>query len=197
MTKETKIAVIEKNLNPIVEGAHSLVIKDPRTMTKATEMLSKVNKYLDQAIEEKEKVTKPLNEALKAERGRWKPLETVCEEAVGIIKRKMTDYQTEQKRIADEAAAKIAARVGDGKGKLQGETAARKIGEIEKPSEKVESDSGKVKFKTVKKFEVMDITMVPYDFLLANESAIKQAMNDGVEVAGVRYYTEEVPSNFR
>ena len=194
---EKSVALFEQKVSPIFEQAQALEIVDEKGQAEAAELLSHLNKNLDAVTKEKEKVTKPLNEALKAERGRWKPLENFLEEGIAIVRRKMGTYQTEATRKAQEEAAKIAARVGDGKGKLKVETAVRKMDEIETPAQAVVAESGMVKFRTVKKFEVMDVTMLPIEYVLPNEPAIRAAMTKGQELPGVRYYEEQVPVNFR
>lgn len=191
------VTVIEKSLSPVVRKAEELVISDDSSMKSAVELLSHLNRSLDQVTEEKEKVTKPLNEALKVERGRWKPFETMCESAIALVRGKMTSYKKEQDRIAEEKAAKIANRIGEGKGKLKVETAVKKIEEIKTVGKSVASDTGSVKFKKVKKFEVMDVTMLPVEFILADVVAIRAKMREGVELPGVRYYEEDEVSNSR
>lgn len=163
----------------------------------ATEQLSQLKNFSDRITNEKEKVTKPLNEALKAERARWKPAETACEEAIEITRKKMGQYQTEQMRLAKIEEDKIADRVGQGKGFLKPETAAKKIDEIKRADVSVVADSGMVKFRTVKKFQIINESVVPRMYLIVNETAIRQAMLSGIAVEGVRYYEEQVPANFR
>lgn len=195
MTTKDLVPVLQKEMSPMVAQATSLVIKDADSMTTATEMLSSLNKIGDQIEGEKKKITDPLNKALKEVRSRYKPLEATLETATDAIRRKMSDYQTKAKQIADAKADKIADRVE--RGTLKPETGVAKIAELDTPAEKVSTDSGSVAFKTVKKFEVTNVALLPVAFLLPNEAAIRLAMRDGVELTGVRYYTEEVPVNSR
>lgn len=196
-TQDKEVKVLEKEITPFVKKAEGLVISDAKGMKSATEILSQMNKYADQVKEKKESVTKPLNAALKAARALFAPLEDKLESGISEIRSAMSSYQTEQKRIAKEEEDKIAARVGEGKGKLKVETAVKKMSEIDKPEDSVSSDSGMVKFKTVKKFKVMDVTILPHEYILADEVKIRKAMLAGIELPGVEYFTEEVPSNFR
>lgn len=196
-TEDKRLIQVEKSYAPIVEKAEALKITDEKSMEEAVELLSKANKGLDLITAEKEKITKPLNEALKAERGRWKPMETVLESAVSILRKGISAYQTEAKRKADEETARLAERVGEGKGKLKAETAIRKMGEIDTPAARVATTSGSLKFRTEKKFEVEDMSKLPLEYHLPDETAIRKAMKEGTELAGVRYYTEEVPINSR
>lgn len=187
----------EKQIDIYLKEAHSLKIETPEGMRSATVFLSNLNKANDKVTAEKEKVTKPLNEALRAERNRWKPVETKLAEAIALVRGVMTKYQTESVKKQKEEEAKIAARVGEGKGHLTAETAVRKMEEIEAPEEVVATEAGSVQFRSVMKFEVMDITMLPKEFLLPNEVKIRENMKQGNTIPGVRYYEEQVPYNSR
>lgn len=192
-----EIVIIEKKVNPLVERALSFVVKNPKQMKEATDLLSQMNSIGDKMEAEKRKVVDPLNLALKNERARWKPLESAYESGIAAVRKAMSAYQTAEKAKSDEKADAIAARVGAGKGKLKAETASAQIDELDKPEAIVATDKGVVKFRTVKKFEVLDISKLPVAYVVANEVAIKSAMRDGLELPGVRYYTEEEPINFR
>ena len=195
--QDKEVKVLEKEITPFVKKAEGIVITDAKGMKSATEILSQMNKYADQVKERKETVTKPLNAALKAARALFAPLEDKLDDGISQIRKAMTNYQTEQRRIEKEEEDRIAARVGEGKGKLKVETAVKKMSEIDRADKNVAADSGSVKFKTVKKFEVMDVTLLPHEYIVADEVKIRKAMLADIELPGVRYFTEEVPSNFR
>lgn len=195
--KDAALAVTPKLILPLVEEIRALEIVDKSTMEIAVEDLSRANKFLDSVIEYKEKKTKPLNQALKVIRDETRPLENDLKELIDGLRIKMTIYQTriEEERIAEEN--RIASRIGTGKGKLKIETAVQKISDLEEVDKQVEATSGKVTFKAVRKFEVVDIALLPIEYHMPNELEIKSAMKDGIELPGVRYYTEQVPTNFR
>lgn len=195
--KDKEILVIEKQISPVVEEVQALIIKDAKSMKHATELLSKINQVGDKITEEKEKVTKPLNQALKAERARWKPVEDVYEEAVSIIRGKMTEYQTAEIKKQREEEARIAARVGEGKGKLKVETAVKKIEDIERVDDKVKTESGMVKFREDKVLKIMDETFIPDEYWVLDEKKILGALKAGVDVPGAVLEIKMVPLNFR
>ena len=157
-TTKDLVPVVQKEITPVVAKAQALTITGPADMTMAAEMLSQLNKAGDTLEESREKLTKPLNATLKEIRSRYKPLESTIEEAVGIIRRKMGDYQLAAERAAKEEEEKIAGRVGEGRGKLKPETAANKLMEIERPDAAVVAESGMVKFRTDQKLKVTDLT---------------------------------------
>lgn len=193
----SKELIIQEKLIPIFEQVDILVIASPKAVEKATEMLSQINLRLDEIETERTKVTEPLNKALKAENGRWKPIREKLEAARDSLRKGMTAYQTEQKRLAQIEEEKIIARVKEGKGNLTAETAVAKIEKIDKPEESVSTNSGSVKFRTVEKFELEDISKVPARYLLINETEVRIAMKDGLKLPGIRYYTEEMVINSR
>lgn len=197
MTKEYGIKVIEKQIHPLVKTAEKLEIVDARGMEEATEQLSKLNKIGDKITEEKERVTKPLNEALKAERARWKPIETVYEQAISIIRGKMSAYQTAEIKRQREEEARIAARVGEGKGKLKVETAVRKLEEVEKPVEQVNAASGMVKFREDKVLKITDEKKIPREYLVVDERKLLADLKAGKVVPGAEVEIKMVPLNFR
>lgn len=193
----TKEIILSKEETTAIEFALVRVIENKDQMEEATTILSTLNQTLDRLTTDKEKLTKPINELLKEIRGRYKPFEEKLETAIASVRRQMINYQTEQKRLAKIEEDKVIARIGEGKGKLKVETAIKKVQEIERPDSKVSTEAGSVKFKTVKKFEVTDVSKLPVEYLLPNEVAIRKAMTEGKEITGVRYFTEEVPVNSR
>lgn len=199
MEKKTSMEVttLTKQISPVVVEARELVVADSEGMRRATELLSRLNKFNDSVTEEKEKVTRPLNEALKAERGRWKPVEEVCAEAVGIVRGKMSEYQTAEVKRAREEEAAIAARVGEGKGKLKVETAIRKMDAVEKAEDKVNTESGMVKFREDKVLLVTDMSAVPFEYFVLDERRLLADLKAGVKVAGAELEIKMVPINFR
>lgn len=166
----------------IVDKGFQLVVADQKTLEQASEIRSQAKKYLKDLTTEKEKVTKPLNDALKAERARFKPLEEKAEKVIKYLDRQMTDYQTEVARKAEAAKEKIAARIGDGKGKLQIETAMNQIANVETPDDVV----GNTQFVTAYELIVTDIKAIPDEYLKieVRTLALTQALKAGVVVPG-------------
>lgn len=190
------VPTIQKQISPIVSQAQQLKITSPEEMTEASTLLTQLNKNNDRVTKEKESITKPLNEALRVERGRWKPIELQLEEAIKITRQKMSEYQTKESENAKRDADKIALRVGEGRGKLKPETAAKKI-EALAPDKNVTVAGGSVQFVTVKHFEIVNFNLVPDEYKLADETKIRHQMRAGIEVSGVRYYETQEPRNSR
>jgi hypothetical protein len=187
----TKEIVISKKITTSVIEK----IESDGDMLKATGYLSVLNKELDRIIADKEKITKPLNQTLKEVRGRYKPAEEFLSEKIESVRKMMSVFRTQQKALVESEAAKIAARVGEGKGKLKFETASDKIDALAKPEKVLGTENGAVTFRTIKKFELTDIKSVPIEYLELNEMMVKEAMKNSIEIPGIRYFTEEIPYN--
>ena len=195
--KTKELTITQDTFKTDSEKATALKIISPETMQEATELLSRANKYLDTVVAYKKSKTDPINKALKIIRAETKPLEDALTSIIDDLRAKATKYQT--KLLATQEAQKqaIAQRIGDGKGKIHLETAISKIEAIETPDKKVITDSGSISFHPVKHFEVMDITMLPIEYHEINEQKIKESMKIGIELEGVRYWTEQEPINRR
>jgi hypothetical protein len=193
----TDLTIYEKQINPITKKAEAIIIDDSRSMKDAVELLSTLNKKNDEITEEKEKVTKPLNEALKAERGRWKPFETILDGAIATLRSKISTYQTEQSRIAEAEAEKIAARTKEGKGNFSTETAIKKLQEIEKPEEAVSTDAGTVKFRTRPKLVIDDESLIPREYMIVVENMVIAALKAGTQVPGAHLEEVQTVVNYR
>ena len=185
-----ELAPIEKDLSFLSKNLFYLKIKSHGDMTIATEVRTKVKRYEDSLKKQKESLTKPINESLKNIRAMFRPLEDKCEELLNEVDTKMKDYNIRQQAKQEAIANKLANE------EISTSSALRQI-EKASTEKTVITKSGSVTFVDVKKFEVMDVTMLPIEYILPNEVAIRKAMLEGVELPGVRYYTEQSIRNSR
>lgn len=185
---------LQKEVNTILPNVGQ-PITSPQQMELRVGNLSLLNKELKRITAHKEEKTKPINAALKAIRADYKPFEDQLESAITLERKCISVYQTEQKAIADAEAKKIDDRIGEGKGKFTIATAARKNDEIDRPDEVVKTNVGQVSFKTVRKFELVDIKLVPHEYLEVNDTLVRAALKENKELPGLRYFNEEVPIN--
>lgn len=202
---ETKaVALIEKELSPIAAKAEKVTITNPKEMKAATVMLSTLNGYAKTLKARKEEITKPLNAGLKSARELFKSPENKLEVAIDAIRAAMSTYQLEAERKAKEEEDAIAARVGEGKGKLKPETAVRKMDEIDRPDTTVSTEEGTVRFRTDQKLKTLDYAKVvawcakyaPYH-LKFDEAAILKLLKDGKDVDGAEIEIVKTPVNLR
>lgn len=197
MKNQTKEIAIKKEISPLIEKAQNLKITGPKQITQATEFLSQANTYLDKLTEEKEKLTKPINEALKEIRARYKPTELVLQEAISTLRSSISKYQTEQLKLKQKEEEKIAARIGEGKGKIKLETAVEKMSSISTPAQNIQTDTGSIRFRTDKVLKITDPNKIPREYLILDESAILKALKLGAIIPGAEIELIQTPINSR
>jgi len=179
----------------IIAKAESVTKLDVTTMPEAVELLSSLNRIKDDITAQKEKVTRPLLDALAEERAKWKPKELKLETVITKIRTALTQYQTElvaKQRAEQEAIAKKLEN-----NEIKPETAIKRMQKVENVQNTVESNTGKITFKTVTTFTVTDWKSVPDEFLLLNETKVREMLKNGKLVPGLQYNDEQVPINYR
>lgn len=190
-TKE--VAKLEKSIVPVVQKAASLKITDAATMEAAAAQLTALNRAADEVKAAKEAITKPMNAALKEARALFAPIEDKLEAAIGSVRKEMTRYQTE----AEAEKSRIAARVGEGRGKLKVETAVGKIAAIGAPEKVAAANGGAVQFVDTPCFEIVDASALPREYLIPDEVAIRKALIGGAVIPGTKFWIEKRPKNTR
>ena len=197
-TTEEEVKVLSKEIKPFIKKATTVVkIENAQDMTTASELRTQLKKYLKQVTDKKETLTKPLYAVYKTAMGMFAPLEEDIKEQIKAIDTVMISYQTAEKKRADEEAAKIEKRIGEGKGKLKFETAVDKIAEIDKPESKVATESGGTQFFTHIEVSVEDITKVPHKYLEVNLPMIRAELKLGNRIPGIKYDEQQRPKDMR
>jgi chromosome segregation ATPase len=188
--KPLELSIIEE-----VQSIKPQSIKTQEDLTKATEILSKLNQRLDTITEEKEKITKPLNEALKVERARWKPAEEALTKVILGIRTALSQYQSAQIALNQAKQLKLATKLAEGKITLN--SASKQLETLPDTNQRISSDTGSIKFTPKKQIDTIDLAKLPLEYHLADEVAIRKAMNAGTELAGVTYKIVQIPVNQR
>lgn len=192
---EIVIAVTERTV-PIIDRGNAIVIETPDQLIEATEILSQVNKAMDQVKAEKEKVLGPLRELANREKARWEPLEALFKPVIERLRTQMSAYQTAALKKKAEDDAKIAARVGEGRGKLKATTAIQKMTD-NAVDEKIETSVGGLSFREKKVLKITNAAIVPDIYWIIDEDAVLKAIKEGTLVEGARLETIQVPVNSR
>lgn len=204
MTTKTNKIAITKPVQAIVEKVESkYIIDSPQAMMLASDWRVKLKGELKTITEHKERKTKPMNEALKAVRADYKPFETQIESALAILDKAMSTYQTAETKRVQEEEAKIAVRVGAGKGKLSADTASDRIAEIDKPDTRVVTTAGATSFRPHQQLKIIDMNMITayviktgdFSFFDLDEATLKSVLLSGKVVPGAEIETIQIPVN--
>ena len=187
---------IKTQVSKMQTVVEALVIKNEKTFAEAINVSSKIKAVVKMVRERMEAPVKRAYQAykdIKAEQEKtFGGFLVSCEEAERIVKEKMATYHNEQERIRKEQEEKLAARVE--KGTMKIETATQKLEEMKPVEKTVDTGKGKVSFKKVKKFKVVDMSKLPLPYHLANETEIRRQMYAGVELPGCEYWEEDQTS---
>ncbi len=187
-----EVAVVEQQASKAVNAANELVIKTDEDMAKATDILSKIKTVAKMAKQKKETITKPLNESLKNIRSLFQPIESNCEEAEGIIKKKMIVYSDQQEKARELAKEKIVDRVE--RGTMKPETAIGKLNNLAPVSTTTQGKVGQVQTKMITKYRIVDETLIPRFYMVPDMGKITEALKAGDVVPGAESYQEKVIS---
>ena len=124
----------------------------------------------------------------------YKPVEKELLECDRIVRDKISEYQTEQVRLARLEEQRLAARVEKGTMKL--ETAIRKVEQIEKPENKVDlGEAHAMHFREDRIPRIVNEADIPREYLVPDMSKIKVAikqLNLVEEKSGI-FTTREIP----
>lgn len=188
----SNIAIYKEKVPSLADEALTLKVGTPIAMEVATELLSRLNKTLDQIEAEEDKVLAPLKEAVKAEKSRWEPFKLKLKPAIDALRIKIGEYQTKQ---LAKAKAKEEAILNDDS--LDTGKAIKALSSIKTPVTEVATQSGSLTFMTVPKLEITDITKIPRQYLIPDEVAIKKALKEGKKIPGAILKEVQVPRNSR
>lgn len=176
------------------------IIGSQEALEEATVLLSQLNKHLDAITADKELLTKPLNASLKAIRDKYRPAEDSINTAISSIKAAMTTYRTNVLAQQSKQIDSIAGRIE--RGTMNITTAMDKISIITSntdDSKKVATELGNVSFRSYACWRVIDEKIIPRECLRVNDEVIKawQKEHPNNPPAGIEFYTEERPVNYR
>lgn len=154
-------------------------------------------KGLMEAFEDRRKeFTGPLNAYLKDINNEFKEFTAPLERANALNRGKILAYDAEQKRIREEEERinRLRMEAAQAEMKLKGElTESVNLVEITpEPPAHTRTPQGMMGKRTVKKWRVTDLALVPDQYKLLNEPLIGQLVRKGIpSIPGIEIYEEE------
>lgn len=158
----------------------------PTKITNESELLeaqalrSKLKEELKAIEEQKEKVSRPLLDAIAARRAEFSPTIKKYDDLIKSINVLLIDYQTSVLALKKQAEDKI---LSDGRTK--DETKVAKLSEITPVS-----TSG---FRKQQILEVTDLSLIPRDYFILDESRLLSDLKEGKEIAGAKIGIKLIP----
>lgn len=183
-----QLTVIEKQVTPVVAEASALVILGTDTLTLASTLRENIKRVQKEIEADKEQLWRPIKIALDEVSARYAPFEKPLKEALKIVNEKMSAFQTQAIKIAQEEAEKIANRIKPGKGNLSIEKGLEKMADIETPV--VLDMTG---FTNRPVLKIVNIKDIPLEFWIPNEALIFTTLKEGKEVPGCILENNYIP----
>jgi len=217
LSTDIKIVEINKELKPIIEIGERIKIENQEGMIEATELLKKIIDKKKNVEADRVSIVKPLNDQVKFINEKFKAIIQPLEALETAIKDKMLGYrkieaekirkqqEEEESRKKAELEAEQKRQLAEAKTIKDKEVKKEIVKDIKKAefaytptvtqSSNVKSSAGTFIAKKVKRFEIVDVNLLPREYLIPNETKIRKAVNDGYnDIPGLRIWEEEQAS---
>ena len=190
------LASAKKQIDMLAEQCRNVVITDEQSLERAKSLVKQA-KTIENYIEDKRKeLTKPILERKKAIDDLAKSLTKDLSEAVRHLREQILYYEQEQerkrleelRRLEEERRKKEEELLrAQQEGKIEQVEHIEKLAEIETKAAELSEKSKNL--REVWTFEVVDLSLVPREYLVLDEIAVRRAIQNGVrEIPGLRIF---------
>lgn len=186
------MAEVEQNKNK-VETLHkemtAIKVTSKEELNAVAAHIGAVKKIQKEVSEVRDRYIAPAKEIIQHAKDTFDPIINLAKEAEEHLKKSAEAFMLAEKKREDDAKAKEIAKVESGYQKP--ETAARKMGEIEKAETKAETDSNTLSMKMVKDYRIIDEKKIPDEYYKPREldlAKIRKVALAGVAIPGVEVY---------
>lgn len=188
ITKELQ-AIIKRQAEGADKVSKEIIIKTKEDFENASELFLKVKQAGKYITTEKEKMTRGLLDSLANIRTFFKPYEILQADAEKSVGQKILQYQLAEEAKAQIKIDAVATKIEEGK--ITFEKANEKIEALE-VSKTVEVDTGAVKFKTVRDYNIIDEKLIPKEYWVLDLVKLRKDALAGVEIAGVEVINKQI-----
>ncbi len=190
------IASAKQQIDALAIACKNIIIYDDETLERG-KTLAKEARKIEQFIEEKRKeVTKPLLDRKKQIDDFAKQLTNELNNAVKPLRSQIQKYEEEKERRRLEELRRIEEerrrqeeelRVAQAKGDTAQIAKIQEISELEAKEAELSEKSSSLRM--VWTFEIVNIELVPREYLVLDETAVRRAIQSGErEIPGLRIY---------
>ena len=181
-TKQSTVATLpalRKQVAPIMQQALELRVTSAASYDTAMQHARELKAAAKRVATEKAKMLDILKAAVAVERDRWRPVEQIIEETDEILREKMLKFVEEDAARQQREEEKIIAA-----GYKNQSTVIRKIAAVE---EAVTTGTS-----TRKELVITDVTLIPREYLLPDEVALRKALLEGAAIPGVELQEKKI-----
>ena len=152
----------------------------------ATELLAKTSRFLKDVESKRMGQTKPITDLKKAIDADYGKITAMIRQEDGRLRRLLAEWGDEQRRIADEAAARAA----------EIEEPTEDAPDLPAPVKSITADGARLDFKDNWTWELEDINLVPRKYLTLDRGVVTRdvKVNQVREIPGFRIFNQPVPA---
>lgn len=183
--KEFQIAMSQSSKALIVVG--KLEIKTSDDEQKGIEIGSKITKAEKMIKEQEKKWTEGAKDYISTVKSLIKPKLDTLKQAKDILNSAMRTYRRKCEEEIEKLKAKEEKKIQKAMDNNKPIPVTKNI-TIDKT---VKSDAGKVTYRTIKKYKIIDEKKIPRDFLVPDIGKINKACQADIPINGIEYYTEK------
>jgi len=189
-TENKEIVEVKDQVNKMSQAIASLpaVIVDQAGYDETQEIGKKVNALLKNIDKQEKMITKPINDSLKKIRDLFRPFKTQVTDVSNDLKSRRQVFINAEEAKRAKKEAQIAARVE--KGTMREDTAVGQLSDLETSAPEV--NGGMMSVLVVK---VIDIKLIPEQYLMVNATQLRADYREGIEVPGVEFIYEKRARN--
>ena len=196
---DTDVARLRDEATDLNKRAEALIVSDDMSMVAASDDLNKVSE-LKRAIETlRTSYTAPLNSHLKEVNALFKEVAAPIDAADKTVRGKVLSYQAEVNRRKSEIerlnAEKM--RLAQEEMRINGELSqpVDLMPETDEAPRIITTTGGEVTTKQIWKWELVDIRLVPSEYLIVNEKKVGREVREGArDIPGIKIYPEDILS---
>lgn len=191
MSEGKELSVAKQQTTKATTAANELVIVDGTSLDLAADLLGKIKAVQKFVKETSGKILEPLREskrqaqkAMDAEQERWEPVLNDAATAERIVKSKVIEYNQKVERAAAIERERILKAQQSGEIKKE-TTVQKKLEAIEQVQTSVTGKGGgTMQVRKVPKLFITDKALIPLEYMVVNEVAVKAAIKSGTVVPG-------------
>lgn len=192
-TKSSTLSVkeIEKKTGNMISKVEEISIRKEEDMVAVKELGQNIAKFESWVKAEKKKQLDPAQATVKAIKEFWAPAEDKIASAKSVLKLKVEKFALGIAKRAEKKEDEIARKVESGE-MTYAEGAQKMEAVKDVPTGVRSSDGGGIGVRMIKKVEIVDPLLVPKEYWIIDEVAVRKAALGGVEIPGV--IVKEVPN---
>ena len=172
----------------------SVEINNEGSLSQASESLGAIRNFLKKVESVRVFLTRPLNDHIKNINQEFNKIKIPIGNLDSEICNKMRAYRrkVEQQRAEEQARLDAVAQANHNETSLIPEVIAPIV---PAQSKSVQTETGKITFMKIRRWELEDISKVPLEYLKLDDAKITAVIKAGGNIPGIRPWFEEIPQS--